>query len=107
MDLPTLAMAIAYASKGAQPKPVSGTTPVIDGAGSYVCGTVTSISITPAAKGITDVIFTSGSTPAVLTLPGTVLLPAWFDATALETNTTYEINVLDGTLGAVMSWATT
>ena len=47
---------------------VSGSTPSITGADNhrYVCGTVSSISITPPSTGIIDVIFTSGTTPAVL-----------------------------------------
>lgn len=71
----------------------------------YVCGTVTSISITPVSEGITDVVFTSGSTPAVLTLPASVVMPEWFDATSLEADRVYEINILDGVYGVVTSWA--
>ena len=70
----------------------------------YMCGEVLSLDFTPCENGICDVIFTSGSTVAVLTLPDTVRLPKWFDATKLETNTTYEINIADGIYGAVMSW---
>lgn len=70
----------------------------------YVCGTVESLSFTPCASGICDIVFTSGSTPAVLTLPNTVKLPEWFTAGTLEANTTYEINILDGVYGAVMTW---
>lgn len=71
----------------------------------YICGTVSTISITPPSAGIIDVIFTSGTSPAVLTLPSTVKLPAWFDKTTLDTETTYEINIADGVFGAVMTWA--
>ena len=85
---------------------VTGTEPVITAEANtrYVCGEVQSISITPPARGICDVTFTSGSTAAVLTVPSTVTFPSWFDATTLETNTIYEINISDG-LAAVMSWA--
>ena len=85
---------------------VDGTTPVINAVANarYVCGEVTSIDFTPSASGICDVIFTSGSTVAVLTLPSTVMLPAWFDATSLEPDTTYEISIVDGIYGAVMVW---
>ena len=86
---------------------VTGTTPTITGDPNtrYNCGEVTSISITPPASGSIDVIFTSGTTPTVLTVPNTVKFPAWFDATSLETNTTYEILITDGVYGSVMSWA--
>ena len=71
----------------------------------YVCGEVTSLNVTPAASGICIVRFTSGSTPTVLTLPSTVKFPEWFDSTALETDTIYEMCITDGVYGAVMSWA--
>lgn len=85
---------------------VTGTTPVITATQNtrYVCGEVTSLDFTPSANGICDVIFTSGSTVTVLTLPSTVILPSWFDATALEANTTYEISISDGVYGAVIVW---
>lgn len=71
----------------------------------YMCGEVTSISITPPTAGSIDVFFTSGSTVAVLTLPSTVKMPEWFDASALDTNTVYEILITDGVYGSVMTWA--
>ena len=84
---------------------VEGATPVITGEKNrqYICGTVTSISITPPASGIIDVRFTCGSTPATLTVPNTVKWPAWFDGT-LEASRTYEINILDGVYGVVYAW---
>ena len=87
---------------------VSGSTPTITGVANhrYVCGEVSTISITPPSSGICDVIFESGSTAAVLTVPNTVIFPVWFDATALEANVIYEINIMDGIYGAVMSWQT-
>ena len=72
----------------------------------YMCGEVTSISITPPAAGSIDVVFKSGSTVAVLTLPSTVKMPEWFDASTLDTNTVYEILITDGVYGSVMTWAT-
>ena len=86
---------------------VSGTSPTITAQPNvrYKCGEVLSISITPPATGICDVIFESGSTVAVLTIPSTVILPDWFDATSLEANTIYEISIVDGTYGAVMTWS--
>ena len=86
---------------------ITGTTPTINAVENtrYVCGEVTSLSFTPPSSGISIVRFTSGSTVTVLTIPNTVKFPEWFDPTARETNTIYEICVTDGTFGAVMSWA--
>ena len=71
----------------------------------YLCGTVSTIDVTPCATGAFDLIFTSGSTAAVLTIPNTV---KWqdssFDPSALDADTTYEISVAEGTLGLVASW---
>ena len=67
----------------------------------YVCGEVSTLTITPASQGCTDVLFTSGTTPTVLSLPQTVKMPAWF---TVEASKTYEISILDGIYGAVMSW---
>ena len=86
---------------------VSGTTPTITAVENtrYVCGEVATLSFTPPASGISIVRFTSGTTATVLTLPSTVKFPEWFDATALEADTIYELCVTDGIYGAVMSWA--
>lgn len=88
------------------PESVSGTTPTITGqAGiSYICGEVATLAITPPASGTIDVRFESGSTPTVLTVPNTVIWPAWFDPDNLEADTVYEINIEDGVYAAVMSW---
>lgn len=85
---------------------VSGTSPTITAQQNtrYVCGEVTSLSFMPCASGICDVRFTSGSAVTVLTIPSTVKFPDWFDPTSLDTNTVYEINVMDGVYGAVMTW---
>jgi len=83
---------------------VSGTTPTIMAQSGvrYVCGEVSTLDITPCVSGICDVVFTSGSTATVLTLPSTVKFP---DGTFTpEANTTYEINIMDGIYGAVMAW---
>ena len=86
---------------------VTGTTPTITGIANtrYICGEVSTIDITPPAIGTIDVRFTSGATAAVLTVPSTVKFPDWFDATALEASTTYEIIITDGTFAGVMAWA--
>ena len=84
---------------------VTGTTPSITALPGirYICGEVATLDITIPVSGIVDVVFESGSTPTVLTATG-VTWPSWFDATALEANTTYEISIADG-YGAVMTWA--
>ena len=82
---------------------VSGTAPVISATENtrYICGEVVSLSFTPSSSGISEVIFTAGSTVPVVTLPSTVKMPEWYE---IEANTTYEISVLNGVYGAVMSW---
>lgn len=84
---------------------VTGSTPSITGESNhrYVCGEVASISITAPESGIIDVVFESGTTPAVLTASG-ITFPAWFDSTTLEASVTYEICVADG-MGVVAKWA--
>ena len=85
---------------------VSGTDPVITGKASYRynCGELYTLSITPPETGTMDIIFTSGATPTVLTLPNTVKMPIWW--AGIETNTTYEMCITDGVYCGVMSWAT-
>lgn len=86
---------------------VTGTTPSITAAANhrYVCGHVSTLSFTPSATGICDVVFESGSTATVLTVPNTVRWPDWFDPTSLEANATYELNILNGVYGAVGVWS--
>ena len=87
------------------PVTVSGSTPSITAKSGihYVCGEVSTISITPCASGTCEVQFTSGTTATVLTASG-VTWPEWFDATSLETERIYDVLITDGTLGMVMSW---
>ncbi len=82
---------------------VSGSTPTIIAENNhlYICGEVTTLDFTPSATGICEVVFESGITPTVLTLPNTVKMPEWF---SIEPNTTYEISILNGVYGAVMIW---
>ena len=84
---------------------VSGTTPTIVAKSGirYICGEVLSLDFTPSASGICDVVFISGSTPTVLTVPSTVKWANGFDPTSLDTNTTYELNIMDG-LGVACAW---
>jgi hypothetical protein len=89
---------------------VSGTTPTINALPGvrYVCGEVSTLDITLPASGIVDVVFTSGSTPTVLTVtPPSGMTMRWangFDPASLEADTTYEINVMDGCLGVCGTW---
>lgn len=78
-------------SSWAEEVSVEGTNPVIEAMPNrrYVCGEVSTLSFTPSSSGICDVLFTSGSTPTVLTVPSTVLLPESFEILA---NRTYELN---------------
>lgn len=91
------------------PVSVTGTTPTITALSGiqYVCGEVLTLDITLPASGIIDVVFTSGSTPTVLTItPPTGVTVRWangFDPTSLDANTTYEINIKDG-LGVAVGW---
>jgi len=82
---------------------VTGTTPTITAEINhrYICGEVTSLSFTPPTDGIVAVVFESGATPTILTLPSTVLMPEWYE---VEANTINEINISDGIYGAVMVW---
>ena len=82
---------------------VTGSNPVINGVSGtrYICGDVSTITINPPAQGIIDVVFTSGSPAAILTLPQTVKMPNNF---SVGTYATYEINIMDGIYGAVMAW---
>lgn len=83
---------------------IPGTDPIIVGNKNtrYICGTLSTLDFTPPAEGIVDIIFTSGSSKTILTLPNTVKMPDWFE---VEANTTYEISIADGVYGVVTSWA--
>lgn len=85
---------------------VSGNTPTITGQDGirYVCGEVSTISITPPASGIIDVVFESGTTPAVLTVNGTVRWANGFDPTSLDANTSYELRIVDGKFGLATAY---
>ena len=89
---------------------VSGTTPSITALPGvrYICGQVDTLTIVVPSSGCIDVTFESGSTPTVLTVtPPSGMTMRWangFDPTALEANTTYEINIMDGCLGVAGSW---
>ena len=82
---------------------VDGTEPVVTALPNsrYICGELSSLTFTPCSSGLCEVVFSSGTTPTVLNLPQTVVLPEWFE---VEANRTYEISILDGVYGAVMVW---
>ena len=69
----------------------------------YMCGELTELTFTAPSVGITGIRFTSGTTPTVLTISGVTAWMFDFDPTALEADTTYEINVLNGI--GVAGWA--
>ena len=85
---------------------VSGSTPTISAVPNarYICGEVSSLSFTPCASGVCEVVFTSGSTPTSLTIPNTVKWSDDFDPTSIDASTTYEIPVLNGTMGVCAKW---
>ena len=75
----------------------------------YICGEVSTLSVTVPASGCVDIVFESGSTATVLTVTSAktgVSAIKWangWDGTC-EANTVYEINVLDGEFGVVAAW---
>ena len=82
---------------------VTGTEPTIQATSNarYICGELSSLTFTPCSSGLCEVVFSSGTTPTVLNLPQTVVLPEWFE---VEANRTYEISILDGVYGGVGVW---
>lgn len=103
-----------YAVSWADKNPVvqvSGTTPTINALPGiqYVCGECATLDITLPASGCVDVVFTSGSTPTVLTVtpPTGVTKIEWadgFDHDNLSANATYWLKVIDGKLGVATAW---
>jgi len=91
-------------SGAAKQETVAGTDVSIIGTSNtrYICGTPLTLNFTPPAEGVVDIIFTSGSSKTILTLPNTVKMPDWFE---VEANMTYEISIMDGVYGVVTSWA--
>lgn len=88
---------------------VEGTSPTIvcEDNHRYICGEVLSLNITLPNSGIIDVVFESGSTATVLTVtPPTGMTMKWIgeDPANLEANKSYEINIMDGCRGMVVSW---
>lgn len=100
----------SWTDKEKAPVTVSGTTPTINALPGvrYICGEVTTLDIATPASGIVDVVFTSGATPTVLTVtPPSGMTMRWangFDPSALDADTVYEINIMDGCLGVAGAW---
>lgn len=111
LDMATVEETLAYmdidgSSLPADEVPLSGRNIVLRAANNtyYTCGELQTLSFTPCAKGLCAVRFASGTTATIMTVPSSVKWPDWFNGT-LEPNRTYEISILDGVYGAVMSWA--
>ena len=68
----------------------------------YLCGELLSLEFNPCADGVCDIVFSSGTTPTLLTLPDSVRMPNGF---AVLENRTYEINIMNGIYGVATSWA--
>lgn len=85
---------------------INETDPVIVGEANhrYICGEVGSQTFTPCASGICDVVFVSGTNVAILSVSGTVKWPTWFNPDMLSQSTIYELSVMDGKYGVVMTW---
>jgi len=84
--------------------PVDGMNPKINATANtvYLCGELLSLEFNPCADGVCDIVFSSGTTPTLLTLPDSVRMPNGFSV--LE-NRTYEINIMNGIYGVATSWA--
>ena len=67
----------------------------------YICGELDSLEITPPDSGLIDVVFTSGETPTDVDIPETVIFN---QELTISADTIYEISILNGTLGAWLSW---
>ena len=62
----------------------------------YIYGELYSLFISSLpSTGIVDISFTSGTTPTVLVLPETAIVPEWFDPTDLNANTYYSLSIED------------
>lgn len=87
------------------PITVSGTDPVITGKAGirYICGECATLTFTPPASGIVDIVFESGTTPTVLSGVSNIKWPSWFNPESLQPSVTYELNIMDGR-GVVGVW---
>ena len=92
---------VAETALGGVEVTVSGTTPTITASANtrYICGEVTTLSVTPPEFGTTEIIFESGATSTVLTLPAAVIMPEWF---TIKSGYIYQISITNNKYGAVM-----
>lgn len=68
----------------------------------YIYGELSSLTITSLpSQGFVNIFFRSGSTPTVLTLPQTVIMPSWF---VVGSNETIMISIADGVYGSAQTW---
>lgn len=91
-------------SKGARSIEITGTEVTFcpEAEAVYECGEVTALTISDIPeRGTFSVVFTSGSSATVLTVPQTMIMP---DGFSIEANTRYEINCSNGYAVAV-GWA--
>ena len=69
----------------------------------YIYGELASLTVSSLpSEGLVDILFTSGTTATVVSLPNTVKMPSWFSVGA---SMTVEISILDGVYGSVQTWA--
>ena len=68
----------------------------------YIYGELTDLTVTSLpTEGFVNILFQSGSTPTVLTLPDTVKMPQWL---AVGANMTVMISIADGIYGSAQVW---
>ena len=92
----------ASVDSGAYVVYVEGTDPEIDGQPNmqYICDTVNTITINAPVEGTIIVQFTSGDSPAVLTMDG-VIMPEWWGG--VEAGYVYEL-CIENMLGSAIWW---
>lgn len=68
----------------------------------YIYGELTALTVTSLPdEGFVNILFQSGSTPTVLTLPDTVRMPQWL---VVGANMTVMISIADGIYGSAQVW---
>lgn len=68
----------------------------------YIYGTLTELTVSSLpSEGIVNILFTSGTTPTVVSLPNTVKMPDWYSVGA---NMTVMIGITDGVWGSIQTW---
>ena len=68
----------------------------------YIYGELSSLTVSSLpTEGFVNILFTSGTTPTVLTLPNTVKMPEWV---TIGANMTVMIGIADGVYGSAQIW---